>query len=413
MTVADQETTTTRIRHPFHVDDEGVNRPPGPDKHPYYGHFAATGSGVVPIVRQINGEPVPALLICRYADVKEVLRRQDIFSRTAARHADPIDLTGIMLGMDGAEHARVRGTVKDRFTRPAVHDLAARIEAEAAEQLAVLRARGGPADLLADFAIPLTLHAICDLLGVPPADRAQFRRWGDAYLADSELTRDEAARAAQEMGGYLWAQLERRRGCPAPDLLTRIAAAAADETVDIQVKLPISLLVGGWETTANSIATFVHVLHSRPYRDHPTAWEYLLDHPAKLDAAVTELERLYSTANADNMPRRVLADVTLPSGARLRAGELVIASHDAANRDPGVFPDPERMDFDRDPNPHLSFGYGPHYCLGAHLGALEVRTALGLLLRELPGLRLAVQPGEVRWKAGHSILGPEELPVRW
>lgn len=412
MTVADEE-TTTRLRHPFHADADGVNRPPGPDKHPYYAHFAATGSGVVPIVRQINGEPVPALLICRYADVKEVLRRQDVFSRTAARHVDPIDLTGIMLGMDGAEHARVRGTVKDRFTKPAVAALAARIEAEAVAQVAVLRDRGGRADLLSDFAIPFTLHAICDLLGLPPADREQFRRWGDAYLADSELTRDEAARSAQEMGGYLWTQIERRRGCPADDLLTQIASAAATETVDVQVKLPISLVVGGWETTANSIVTFVHVLHTRPYQGYATAWEYLLDHPGKLDAAVTELERLYSTANADNMPRQVLVDVELPSGARLRAGDIVIASHDAANRDPRVFPDPERMDFDRDPNPHLSFGYGPHYCLGADLGALEVRTAIRLLLRELPELRLAVPAADVRWKAGHSILGPEALPVRW
>lgn len=412
MAIADEK-TTTRLRHPFHVDADGVNRPPGPDKHPYYAHFAASGPGVVPIVRQVDGVPVPALLICRHADVKEVLRRQEVFSRTAARDADPIDLTGIMLGMDGPQHARVRGTVKDLFTRPAVADLGARIEAEAAAQLADMVARGGRAELLSDFAIPYTLHVICDLLGLPHADRAQFRRWGDLYLADSELTRDEAARAAQEMGTYLWAQIERRRGCPAGDLLTQIATAAADESVDVQVKLPISLVVGGWETTANSIATFAHLLHSRPYQGYATAWEYLREHPEKLDGAVSELERLYSTTNADNMPRRVLADVELPSGARLRAGDVVIASHDAANRDPRVFPDPERMDFDRDPNPHLSFGYGPHYCLGAHLGALEVRTALGLLLRELPGLRLAVPAEDVRWKAGHSILGPEALPVRW
>lgn len=411
--ITESQRAVTRIRHPFDADADGVNRPSGPDKHPYYARFAASGPPVVPIVRQVNGVPVPALLVCRYPDVKEVLRRQDVFSRTAARDADPVDLTGIMLGMDGQQHARVRGMVKDLFTKPAVADLGPRIEAEAASQLATMVARGGRAELLADFAIPYTLHVICDLLGVPDGDRAEFRRWGDLYLADSELTRDEAARAAQEMGAYLWQQIERRRGCPAADLLTRIATAAVDESVDVQVKLPISLLVGGWETTANSIATFVHVLRSRPYAGYATAWDYLLDHPEKLDGAVTELERLHSTTNADNMPRRVLADVELPSGARLRAGDVVIPSHDAANRDPEVFPDPERMDFDRDPNPHLSFGYGPHYCLGAHLGALEVRVALGLLLRELPGLRLAVPADEVRWRAGHSILGPEELPVRW
>ncbi|HEY0696618.1 MAG TPA: cytochrome P450, partial [Micromonospora sp.] len=124
-------------------------------------------------------------------------------------------------------------------------------------------------------------------------------------------------------------------------------------------------------------------------------------------------ERLHSSSNGDEMPRRVLADVELPSGARLRAGEIVIPSHDAANRDPRVFVDPDRMDFGRQPNPHLSFGHGPHHCSGAQLGALEVRTAVKLLLRELPGLRIGVPAEQVRWKAGHSILGPVELPVTW
>lgn len=400
-------------RHPFYVDADGVNRPPGPEKHPYYAEFAASGSGVVPVVRQVNGELVPALLICRYADVREVLRRQDVFSRAAAAHADQVDVSGTMLGMDGREHARVRGTVKDSFAKPAVAELRGMVQAAAEAQLAELTARGRRADLVRDFAIPFTLDTVCDMLGLPREDRMQFRRWGDMFLADGDLTRDEAARSAVEMGGYLWGQLERRRGCPAGDLLTQIATAAADQPMDVQIKLPISLVVGGWETAASSIATFVHVLCTRLYEGDRTGWEHLLDHPEKVDSAVTELERLYSTSNGDDMPRRVMADVELPSGARLSEGDIVIPSHDAANRDPQVFPDPERMDFDRDPNPHLSFGYGPHYCIGAHLGALEVRTAIALLLRELPGLRLAVSAHEVPWKAGHAILGPKELPVTW
>lgn len=410
MIAAGQDDAAER-RHPFYTDAEGVNRPPGPEKHPYYAQFAA-GPGVVRVVRQVAGELVPAWLICRYADVREVLRRQDLFSRAAAADADQVDVAGTMLGMDGAEHARVRGTVKDSFTRPAVEDLRVLVRTAAEAHLARLVAQPRPADLVRDFAIPFTLDVICDLLGLPPEDRMQFRRWGDMFLGAGDLSRDEAARSAAEMGGYLWGQLEQRRARPAGDLLTRIATAAADQPVDVQIKLPISLVVGGWETSASSIATYFHVLRTRPYAGR-TGWEYLLDHPEKVDAAVTELERLYSTANGDDMPRRVMADVRLPSGARLSAGDIVIPSHDAANRDPDVFPDPERMDFDRDPNPHLSFGYGPHYCIGAHLGALEVRTALALLLRELPGLRLAVPAEEVPWKAGHAILGPARLPVTW
>ncbi|WP_431932583.1 cytochrome P450 [Micromonospora sp. RP3T] len=401
-----------RRPHPFYQDADGVNRPPGPRKHPDYARFAA-GSPVVPIVRRVGGEPVPALLICRYADVREVLRRQDVFSRAAAAYADEVDVSGTMLGMDGAEHARVRGTVKDAFTRPAVDGLRDAVRAAAQERLAAMVGRGAPADLVRDFAVPFALDVICDLLGLPADDRMRFRRWGDMFLGAGDLSREEAARSAEEMGGYLWEQLEQRRGRPGDDLLGRIATAAADQPVDVQIKLPISLVVGGWETTASSIATFVHVLQTEPYGPAGTGWAYLVAHPERLDGAVAELERLHSTANGDEMPRRVMADVTLPSGARLAADDIVVPSHDAANRDPAVFPDPERMDFDRAPTPHLSFGHGAHYCIGAHLGALEVRTALGLLLRELPGLRLAVPPDEVPWKPGHAILGPVGLPVTW
>ncbi|MFY1704837.1 cytochrome P450 [Micromonospora sp. WMMA1923] len=337
----------TRLRHPFYLHDDGINRPAGPDKHWRYGRLAAESDPVVPIVREVAGELTPAYLICRHADVREVLRRQDVFSRAEAGPADPVDVAGTMLGMDGPEHAQARGSIEDFFTPAAVARLSDRIEAEAEARLAVLTARGGRADLIADFALPFALHTIGDL----PAD--------------------------------------------------------------IQVKLPISLVVGGRETAASSIGTFFHVLHTRPYGDHPTAWAHLVAHPEQVDRAITELERLHSTGNADAMPRRVRADVRLPSGVSLRKGDIVVPSPDAANRDPRVFPDPERMDFGRDPNPHLSFGYGPHYCVGAHWGALEVRVALRLLLRELPGLRLAVPPEQVRWKAGQLILGPEALPVRW
>lgn len=405
--------TSPELRHPFYADSVGVNRPTGPDKHPNYAAFAASGPGVVPVVRQVGGESAPAFLICRHADVREVLRRQDVFSRAAAAHADQVDVTGTMLGMDAPLHTAVRGTVKDAFTRPAVAKLGDVVRSAAEEHLAGLVAGGPPADLVQEFAVPFSLDVICELLGLPQEDRMQFRRWGDMFLGAGDLSREDAARSAMEMGGYLWGQLERRRGCPAPDLLTQIATAAADQPMDIQIKLPIALVVGGWETSASSIATFVHVLCSRPYRESATGWEYLLAHPEKLDSAVTELERLHSNTNGDDMPRRVMADVELPSGFRLSEGDIVIPSHDAANRDPSVFPDPERLDFDRDPNPHLSFGYGPHHCIGAHLGALEVRTAIATLLRGLPGLRLAGPADGVPWKPGHSILSPVELPVRW
>ncbi|MEU4332980.1 cytochrome P450, partial [Nonomuraea dietziae] len=123
-----------------------------------------------------------------------------------------------------------------------------------------------------------------------------------------------------------------------------------------------------------------------------------------------ELERMYSTAAADAMPRRVMRDVVLPGGASLRAGELVIPSHDAANYDPRVFSDPHQMNLARTPNRRLSFGFGAHHCIGRHLGHLEVVTAIRLLTRQVPTLRLA---GEAVRKEGIIISGLQSLPVAW
>jgi cytochrome P450 len=401
------------IDHPFYLDSDGINRPPGPERHPRYGEFAAAGTEVVPITRTVNGRRIPAYLVCRYADVREVLRRQDVFSRTEAAYADDVDVSGTILGMDGSAHAAVRGIVKDAFSKAAVAELYGMVEKEAATQLAALVSRGRQGDLVEDFSLPFSLHTICDLLGLPREDRLKFRAWGDMFLGTADLARDQAARAGQEMAGYLWEQIERRRGGTSGGLLTHIAVAGADRSPDVQVKLALALVVGGWETSAGSIARFVYVLRTRGYAGYATAWDYLLDHPDEADAAVTELERLYPTTTGDDMPRRVMADVELPSGTRLSEGDIVIPSHDAANRDPRVFEDPERMDFGRDPNPHLSYGYGAHFCVGAHLGALEIRTAIRLLLRDLPALRLAVPSADVRWKAGHSIMSLEALPVTW
>ena len=403
---------SAQLQHPFYLDSDGVNRPTSPDKHPYYAEFAGSGTGVVPIVRTVNGQQINAKLICRYLDVKEVLRNPD-FSREAARAADDVDVSGTILGMDGEQHTRVRAIIKDAFTRPAISRLRELVESAALNQLKTMLSLGRQADLVEDYATPFALRVISDMLGVPEQDRDSFRAWGRAFLGTADLTRDQAAEAATAMGGYLAQQIERRRTNPGNDLMSRVAVAGGDHPLDIKIRLALALIVGGWETSSSSIGRFVYVLRTRPYSNYDTAWDYLLDHPSDVDAAITELERLYSTTAGDDMPRQALRDVVLPSGATLRQGEIVIPSHDAANRDAAAFSDPEQMDFSRNPNPHLSFGYGTHYCIGAHLGGLEVRTAIRLLLRELPGLRLDISPTNVTWAAGHVITSPTALPVSW
>ncbi|WP_371782900.1 cytochrome P450 [Streptosporangium subroseum] len=402
--------TCPRIAHPLDQDSQGINRPPL-DKNPMYHEIRENGFGVCPISRA-NG--TPGILVTRYDDVTAVLRDSKVFSRIGALPVDDVaGLEGTLLGLDGEDHTQVRAVIKDWFTPRAAEKRRGDIEARAAAQLQVMIAQGDSADLIEAFSMPFSLDVICDMLGLPQEDRLRFRQWGEAFLGTGVLTRQAAEASELAMAGYLIDLIERRRQDPQADLLSQIAVGGAHLPFDRLIKLPIALVVGGWETAASSIGTFVQVLLTRPYAEYETAYGYLSAHPEMVADAVTEMERMFSTSAADVMPRRVMQDATLPSGARLQEGDVVIPSIDAAGYDPRVFSEPHRMDFARTPNPHLSFGYGPHHCIGRYLGHTEVATAIGLLVRNLPGLRLAVPAEDVPRKVGHAVSGPVRLPVKW
>jgi len=401
------------IRHPLDLDPNGVNRP-GLYLNKLYHEIRET-HGVVPVIRA-NG--TTAKLVTRYEDVRAVLR-DPVFSREQALPFDDVaGLEGTILGLDGKAHADVRGLVKDRFTPRAIERRRPEIERCAADQLHVMISRGAPADLLADFALPFALELICDLLGLPQADRADFHHWSEAFLSHTNLSQQEAEASLTAMYGYLAGLLQQRRDAPTADLLSKIAVDGAHLPEHQRVMLPIALIVGGWETSASSIGTFIQVLLTHPYGGHDSAYHYLVAHPDELVGAITELERMFSTSAADAMPRYVTADITLPSGAHLAEGEVVIPSTDAADYDPRAFTNPHEMNFartatDTSAERHLSFGYGIHHCIGRHLGHAEVVTAIGLLLRELPTLRLAVADKDIPRKVGHAVGGPTHLPVAW
>ncbi|GGS99121.1 cytochrome P450 [Planobispora rosea] len=404
------------IRHPLDQGPDGVNRP-GLYLNERYHEIRETDTGVVEVARA-NGT---AKLVTRYDDVTAVLRDPRLSREQALPFDDVVGLEGTLLGLDGAAHAAVRSLVKDLFTPRAVAARQGDIERCAQAQLQKMISKGAPADLLADFALPFALELICDLLGLPEADRADFHRWSEAFLSHTSLSPEEAVASGLAMFDYLTKLLAQRRNQPAGDLLSRIAADGAHLPEQQLVMLPIVLIVGGWETTASSIGTFTQVLLTHGYRGDDSAYHYLLKHPDEITGAITELERMFSTAAADAMPRYATADITLPSGAQLKKGELVIPSTDAANYDPRAFTDPHTMNFarfdradvDATIERHLSFGYGIHHCIGRHLGHAETITAITLLLRELPTLRLAVPAEEVPRKVGHAVGGPTHLPVTW
>jgi cytochrome P450 len=271
-------------------------------------------------------------------------------------------------------------------------------------------------DLAGDFAIPLPMLVIGDLLGLPPDDGPLFRRWSDAILALSYTVSGGAAgvaasegyaAATHEMRAYLSRLIDARRTTPRDDLLTRLVEAEIDgdrlSEADILGFFQL-LLVAGTETTTNLIDNFVLCL-----AEHPDQDARLRATPALLESAIEETLRYRTPVQWMFRATRRAVEI---GGQTIPAGKLVLPVIGAANRDPAGFPDADRFDVARQPNPHIGFGHGIHFCLGAPLARLEARIALGDLLRRFRELR----PVDLaRWeprKASH-VHGPARLPVQF
>jgi len=363
-------------------------------------------------VRMPYGED--AWLVVRYDDVKTV-RGDTRFSRAAkATHDEPRLLPdkvdGGIMDLDPPQHTRLRRLVANAFTVRRVEQLRPSAQKLAAGLLADMIAAGPPADLVESFAVPLPGTLICELLGVPYADRDRFRGWADAFMSTTSLGPEQRAALLGQLAGYFAELVAARRAEPVDDLLGALVLArdADDRLSEAElIQLAITLLAAGYETTATEITNFVYVVLTQPEQ-----WALLRNRPGLVPTAVEELLRYVPLITATILARWALQDVPL-SGGVVPAGAPVFASSEAADRDPGVFAEPNRLDLTRSPNPHLAFGHGPHHCLGAPLARMELQVALGALVDRLPGLRLAVGVDELRWKTGFVVRGPVALPVSW
>lgn len=317
-----------------------------------------------------------------------------------------------MLQVDPPDHTRLRMLVAREFTARRVRALGPRVE-EAAGALLDAVAADGRADLVAAYAYPLPLTIICELLGVPDADRAAFRAWSTRVVALDAP--EQSALASQEMAAYLAGLAEEKRRLPdaaESDLLHALVRShhggSADRlTPEELLGMAFLLLVAGHETTVNLIANAVHLLLG-----HPGQLDALRADPDLLQGAVEETLRFESPAPAGTY--RYAAEPLTLGGARIPAGARVVLSVAAANRDPARFTDPDRFDVHRDPaatRAHLAFGHGLHHCLGAPLARLEATLALRILLDRFP--RLAFDgDGVPRWRPS-LMRSLRELPVRW
>ena len=355
-----------------------------------------------------------AWLVTRYEDAKVVLA-DPRFSRAATLERDeprmrPNTPPGGILTMDPPDHTRLRKLVAKAFTHRRVEKLRPHVQEIADNLVDGMVAKGAPADLVEDFALPLPITVICELLGVPYEDRGDFRKWSDSFLSTTKLTPDEVTDYMDRMFAYMAGLVEQRRANLADDLISGLIEARDDHdklSEEEMIRLAIGILVAGHETTASQIPNFAYVLFTHP--------DQLASLRADLDAvpkAVEELMRFVPLGIGAAFARYALEDVEL-GGVTVRAGEPVVVGAASANRDESVYDDPERLDLNRDAGTHLGFGHGPHHCLGAQLARMELHVALRTLLDRLPGLRFAGGPDDVVWKTGMLVRGPSRLEITW
>jgi len=368
--------------------------------------------GPVTRIQLPNGEGW-AWLVTRYDDVRTVTNdprfsREAVMDQPVTRLAPHfIPQRGAVGFLDPPDHTRLRRSVAAAFTAKGVERVRERSRLMLDELVDELVQDGPPADLTATVLTPFPIAVICELMGVPAADRHGMHTWTQLILSSSHGAK-VSEKAKDEMGAYFADLIGLREGGTGEDVCSLLGAAVGrDEvTLDEAVGLAVLLQIGGEAVTNNSGQMFYLLL------TRPDLADRLRTEPSIRPQAIDELLRYIPHRNAVGLSRIATEDVGI-RGVRIRAGDPVYVSYLSANRDPDVFAYPETIDFSRSPNPHVSFGFGPHYCPGGMLARLESELLVDALLDRLPGLKLAVPAKEVPFKKGALIRGPEALPVTW
>jgi cytochrome P450 PksS len=371
-----------------------------------------------PVSRHMEPDrKVPVWLVTRYKDAVEVLRHPRLVKDPRAltdearsryfRLEELSPLSQHMLSADPPNHTRLRSLVSKVFTPRRVEELRPRIEAICQQLLDTAQPQGS-VDLLDAYAFPVPITVIAELLGVPLEDQHQFREWTGALVNPRGHGGVEGQRkAGMQFITYFQELIARRRGDPRDDLLSGLMAVEeqGDRLNPLElVAMLFLLLLAGHETTVNLIGNGMWALLK-----HPEQFERLRADPSLIDSAVEEMLR-YASPVETSTSRFTVEELEL-FGQRIPAGELVSASLLSANHDPEQFPEPERFDITREPNRHIAFGFGSHFCLGAPLARLEATLAINALLARLPRLCFATDPATLQWRESALIRGLKQFPV--
>jgi cytochrome P450 len=343
--------------------------------------------------------------VFRYDDVQRVFSDWEAFSseRTGGGVQSPLNAS--IISSDPPRHRQLRNLVTQAFTPRAVAQLAPRITEIIAELLDEV-AGAGRMDFIEQFAYPLPVIVIAEMLGIPPADRAQFRLWSDAIVSQSsEPGKPNFAEAQREMALYFGKLIAARSAEPRDDLISHLIAAEIEGQRLTPMELIgfcVLLLVAGNETTTNLLGNAILCFDERP-----DSYERLRAQPDLIPSAVEEVLRYRSPVQVMYRAATVETEIC---GLKTHPGQGVIVMIGSANRDEAQFPNPDAFDIERAPNRHLAFGYGIHFCLGAPLARLEAKLALEALTARFRDIR-RVPDAPLHWMNSDIVYGVSSLPI--
>jgi cytochrome P450 len=403
--------TTTETPEPLRLDEEFLR-----DPYQLYARLRQQQ----PVAPAILPHGLRVWIVSRYADARAALadsrlrkdsrRQQELASRQASATNGQALITEFlnahMLNADPPDHTRLRKLVNKAFTTRRVASLRPGIE-RITERLLGAMPTDCDVDLVQSLAYPLPITVICELLGVPDADRSDFRSWSNTLLATG-VPDDELSSASTSMVTYLDELIANKRRHPGEDLVSALLEARdADDRLDeLELRAMVFvLLVGGHETMVNLISNGTFALLTNP--DQLAA---LRADPGLLPGAVEEFLRYECPVNMATF--RYTSEPVAIGGATIPEGEFVVVALGSANRDAEQFPEPDTVDIGRSTAGHLAFGHGIHYCVGAHLARLEGEIAFGRLLARFPDISLAVRPEVLTWRHSTLMRGLNSLPVR-
>jgi cytochrome P450 len=381
--------------------------------------FLASLRASQPVYRTMLPDKTPVWLITRYEDVAALLKDERfVKNRRTAMTSEQLrklpwvppmfrPLERNMLDLDPPDHTRLRALVHKAFTPSLIGQMRDRIQVLADELLEGV-ARKGEMDLIKDYALPIPMTIITEILGVPTSDRDKFHKWSKAVVSLSSPNATLRVIPSVWMFiRYLRRFIKRRRLDPQDDLISALIQAeeAGDKlSEDELLAMVFLLLIAGHETTVNLIGNGMLAL-----LEHPDQMEKLRRNPALIKTAVEELLR-YSSPVFMSTERYAREDLKV-QGVTIPRGGMTLGVIGSANRDESVFENADELTISREPNRHLSFGQGIHFCVGAPLARLEAQIAINSLLRRMPGLKLSVVADSLRWRPSMILRGLEVLPA--